>query len=191
VLALPLVGSFPDHPAEAVQLLALLDDQLSIADAPLLTVVGLALRLTVGLGGGAETLTVTDRLALPPGPLQASVKVVVALSAPVLALPPVGSLPDQPPEAVQLLALLDDQLSIADPPLLTVVELALRPTVGGAETLTVTDWLALPLGPLQASVKVVVALSAPVLVLPLVGSLPDQPPEAAQLLSLVDDQLSI
>jgi hypothetical protein len=78
----------------------------------------------------------------------------VALSAPVLALPIVGSLPDQPPEAVQLLALLDDQLSIADPPLLTVVGLALRLTVGltGAETLTVTDWLALPPGPLQVSV---------------------------------------
>jgi len=151
VLALPLVGSFPDQPADAVQLLALLDDQLSIADPPLLTVVGLALRPTVG---GAETLTVTDWLALPPRPLQASVKVVVALSAPVLALPLVGSLPDQPPEAVQLLALVEDQLSIADPPLLTVVGLALRLTVGltGAETLTVTDWLALPPGPLQVSV---------------------------------------
>jgi len=151
VLALPLVGSFPDQPADAVQLLALLDDQLSIADPPLLTVVGLALRPTVG---GAETLIVTDWLALPPRPLQASVKVVVALSAPVLALPLVGSLPDQPPEAVQLLALVEDQLSIADPPLLTVVGLALRLTVGltGAETLTVTDWLALPPGPLQVSV---------------------------------------
>jgi len=129
----------------------LLDDQLSIADPPLLTVVGLALRPTVG---GAETLTVTDWLALPPGPLQASVKVVVALSAPVLVVPLVGSLPDQPPEAVQLLALVEDQLNIADPPLLTVVGLALRLTVGltGAETLTVTDRLALPPGPLQVSV---------------------------------------
>ena len=151
MLALPLVGSFPDQPADAVQLLALLDDQLSIADPPLLTVVGLALRPTVG---GAETLIVTDWLALPPGPLQASVKVVVALSAPVLVVPLVGSLPDQPPEAVQLLAFVDDQLSIADPPLLTVVGLALRLTVGltGAETLTVTDRLALPPGPLQVSV---------------------------------------
>ena len=76
----------------------------------------------------------------------------MALSAPVLALPLVGSFPDQPADAVQLLALLDDQLSIADPPLLTVVGLALRPNVGGAETLTVTDWLALPPGPLQVSV---------------------------------------
>ena len=104
-------------------------------------------------GGGAETLTVSDWLALPPAPLQVSVKVVVVLSAPVLALPLVGSLPDQPPEAVQLLALLEDQLSVADPPLLTAAGLALRLTAGaGVETLTVTDWLALPPGPLQVSV---------------------------------------
>ena len=57
MLALPLVGSLPDQPPEAVQRLALLDDQLNVADAPLLTVVGFALRLTVGRG---ETLTVTD-----------------------------------------------------------------------------------------------------------------------------------
>ena len=64
----------------------------------------------------------------------------MALSAPVLALPFVGSLPDQPAEAVQPLALLEDQLSIAEPPLLTVVGLALRLTEGaGVETLTVTD----------------------------------------------------
>ncbi len=78
----------------------------------------------------------------------------MALSAPVLALPLVGSLPDQPADAVQLLALLDDQLSDADPPLLTVAGLALRLTVGwtGAETVMVTDWLALPPGPVQVSV---------------------------------------
>jgi hypothetical protein len=58
VLALPLVGSFPDQPPEAAQLLALVEDQLSSADPPLLTAVGVALRLTVGLGG-ADTLTVT------------------------------------------------------------------------------------------------------------------------------------
>jgi hypothetical protein len=151
VLALPLVGSVPDHPPEALQLVAFVEDQLRVDAPPLLMVVGLALRPTVG---GAETPTVTDWLALPPGPLQVSVKVVVVLSAPVLELPLVGSLPDQPPEAVQLVAFVEDQLSIADPPLLTVVGLALRVTVGlpGAETLTVTDWLALPPDPLQVSV---------------------------------------
>jgi hypothetical protein len=77
----------------------------------------------------------------------------VVLSAPVLALPFVGSLPDQPPDAEQPVALLEDQLSVADPPLATLAGLALRLTVGlgGADTLTVTDWLALPPGPLQVS----------------------------------------
>jgi hypothetical protein len=72
VLALPLVGSLPDHPPDALQLVALVDDQLNVAAEPLLTVPGLALMLTVGLGG-ADTLTVTERLALPPAPLQVSV----------------------------------------------------------------------------------------------------------------------
>ena len=64
----------------------------------------------------------------------------MAFSAPVLALPLVGSLPDQPPEAVQLLAFVVDQLSIADPPLATVVGLALTLTVGPtAAALTVIE----------------------------------------------------
>jgi hypothetical protein len=66
------------------------------------------------------TFTVTDWLALPPDPLQVSAYVVVVLSAPVLALPLVGSLPDHPPEALQLVALVDDQLSVEAEPLLTV-----------------------------------------------------------------------
>ena len=64
----------------------------------------------------------------------------MALTAPVLALPLVGSLPDQPPVAVQLLAFVVDQLSIAEPPLATVVGLALRLTVGApAAPLTVIE----------------------------------------------------
>ena len=59
VFALPLVGSLPDHPPEALQLVAFVEDQLSVEAEPLLTVPGLALRLTVGLGG-ADTLTVAD-----------------------------------------------------------------------------------------------------------------------------------
>ena len=58
MLALPLVGSLPDQPPDAAQLVALLEDQLSIAEPPLLTVVGVALRLTEG--AGVETLTVTE-----------------------------------------------------------------------------------------------------------------------------------
>ena len=72
VLQLPLVDSLPLHPPEALQLVALLEDQLSVEDPPLLMLVGFALKLTVGLAG-ADTLTVTDRVALPPEPLQVSV----------------------------------------------------------------------------------------------------------------------
>ena len=72
VLTLPLVGLLPVQRPDALQLAALLEDQLSVADPPLLMLVGFALKLTVGLAG-AETLTVTDRVAPPPAPLQVSV----------------------------------------------------------------------------------------------------------------------
>ena len=77
----------------------------------------------------------------------------MVVSAPVLALPFVGSFPDQPPDAVQLVALLEDQLSVAEPPLLMLAGLALRLTAGaGVETLIVTDWPVLPPEPAQVSV---------------------------------------
>lgn len=66
--------------------------------------------------------------AAPFAPLQVSVYVVLALSAPVLQVPVIGLLPDQPPEAVQVLALLADQLSVAAAPLLIAAGLALRLT---------------------------------------------------------------
>jgi len=72
VLALPLVGSLPDQPPEAAQPVAFVVDQLSVAAEPLVRVVGLALRLTVGLAG-VDTVTVTDWEAEPPGPVQLSV----------------------------------------------------------------------------------------------------------------------
>ena len=102
------------------------------------------------------TATVVLWLAgvVPLAPLQVRVNVVVALNTPVLALPVVGSLPDHPPEAVQLVAFVDDQLNVEADPLLTVPGVAVRLTVGlaGADTLTVTDCAALPPGPLQVSV---------------------------------------
>ena len=62
---------------------------------------------------------------------------MVAVTAPVLALPLVGSFPDQPPEAAQLDAFVEDQANIAEPPLLTLPGVALRLTVG-ATTAAVT-----------------------------------------------------
>jgi len=78
---------------------------------------------------------------VPLAPLQVRVKVVVALNAPVLALPLVGSLPDQPPEAVQLVALLVDQLNVDDEPLFTVAGFTDRLTVGLDAGAAVTEML--------------------------------------------------
>jgi len=62
----------PDQAPEAVQEVALLDDQVRVDALPLLIVLGLALRLTVG-EGFALTATVVDCAALPPLPAQVSV----------------------------------------------------------------------------------------------------------------------
>ena len=56
VLAEPLVGLVPDQPPEAVQLVAFVEDQFSIADPPKRTVVGVALKLAVGLTAAASTV---------------------------------------------------------------------------------------------------------------------------------------
>ena len=88
----------------------------------------------------ADTVTVTLCEAEPPLPVQLSVYVVVLVSAPVLVLPLVVSLPDHPPDAVQAVALVEDQVKVELPPLTTLVGLALNETVGaGAETVTVAD----------------------------------------------------
>jgi hypothetical protein len=60
----------PDHPPEAVQAVALVDVHERVVAAPLLTVLGLADKLTVG--AGVLTETVVDWVALPPGPVQVS-----------------------------------------------------------------------------------------------------------------------
>ena len=69
-LCVPLVLLVPVQPPLAVQLVALLLDQVSVLDWPEVIVVGLAARVTAG---GGTTVTVADLLALPPLPVQASV----------------------------------------------------------------------------------------------------------------------
>ncbi len=64
----PLIAWLPVQPPEAVQEVALMDVQLSVEALPLATVLGLAVKLTVG--AAAVTETVTDCVALPPVPAQ-------------------------------------------------------------------------------------------------------------------------
>jgi hypothetical protein len=125
----PLVAFAPDHAPEAVQLSALVDDQLSVEAAPLAIVAGLAVIVTVG-GRGAVTVTVADCAALPPLPTQVSVKVAVLVNTPVDWLPLMPLAPDHAPEAVQLLASVDDQVSVELAPLAMICGFALIVTVG-------------------------------------------------------------
>ena len=50
---LPKVALEPDHPPEAVQVVAFVEDQESVEAPPLVTDVGLAASDTAGTGGGA------------------------------------------------------------------------------------------------------------------------------------------
>lgn len=67
-------------------------------------------------------------------------------------LPLTASLPDQPPEAVQEVALVETHVRVDVSPLATVLGFAERVTVGaGALTDTVADCDALPPAPVQVN----------------------------------------
>jgi len=169
---------------------ALVADQFSVALPPLSIELGPTLRLTVGVGALMET--VADCAALPPGPEQVSTYVAPLLRAPVDWEPLTGLLPAQAPEAVHEVALRAFQVSVELSPLATVLGLALRLTVGAAPlTETVADCVALPPEPLQVNVYVALAVIAPEDCVPLSGLLPDQAPEAAQAVTLVEDHVSV
>lgn len=183
----PLVASAPDQPPDAVQAVALVEDQVNIDEPPLVTLVGLALIETVGVAG-AVTLTVADCAAVPPAPVQVSVYLVAAVSAAVFCEPLVARAPLQPPDAAQEVAFVEDQVKVEVAPLATVLGLALKVTVGAGEvTVTVADCVALPPVPVQANVYVALLVRAPMDCDPLIDLLPLHCPDAVQDDALVDD----
>ncbi len=130
--------------------MALVEDQVNVELPPLATLVGLALSET--LGGVAETVTVADWDAEPPAPLHVSVNVVVVVRAEVVRVPLVGSLPVQPPEALQEVAFVEDQVRVEVAPFATVLGLAEIVTAGaGVDTETVAACKALPPPPVHDS----------------------------------------
>jgi hypothetical protein len=64
------VAIAPDQAPEAVQAVALMEDQLKTALLPLAIVLGLAANATVGTGGVTDTVLIW--VALPPVPVQVS-----------------------------------------------------------------------------------------------------------------------
>ena len=112
----PLVFLLPDQSPEALQALALDDDQVRTVVPLWLTAAGDALSDTVGLGvGGAPTLTLMVDDAEPPAPEQLSENVTLLVRGPTDWLPLVALLPDHEPAAVQLVALVDDHVRVTLP----------------------------------------------------------------------------
>ena len=67
--------------------------------------------------------------------------------------PLMALLPDQAPEAVQEVALVADQFSVALPPLVIALGPTLKVTVGAVALMdTVADWAAVPPAPVQVRV---------------------------------------
>ena len=117
--------------------------QVRVLLPPLLTLVGDADNDTTG--AGVEAVTDTEAVAwrVPPLPVQLSVNEVVALNAPVLALPETDFEPVQPPDAVHEVALADVHVNVLLAPLATDVGDADSVTVGaGGGVVTVTEVLA-------------------------------------------------
>jgi hypothetical protein len=68
---------------------------------------------------------------------------------------------------------------------------AALPLVVGVDTDTVVDWAADPPAPVQVNVNLVAAVRFPVLWVPLIASVPLQPPDAEQEVVFVEDQVSV
>ena len=146
--SLPLRALLPVQPPLALQLVALSADQLRVVEDPLSMLKLVAVSET--LGGAALTVTATEPLTLPPGPVQESVNVVSPDSGPTLSLPLVLLMPDQPPLALQLSASVAVQLRVVEPALATLLSAALNDSVGaGVLTVTVTEAASLPPTPLH------------------------------------------
>jgi hypothetical protein len=141
----------PDQAPDARHDVAFAADHVRAELLPLITELGLAAILTVGAADFTDT--VADCAALPPAPVQVSVYVAVAVSAPVDREPLSAVAPDQAPEALQAVAWVAAQFKVALPPLLIALGPTLRVTVGVGDFLEIlADWTAVPPGPEQLSV---------------------------------------
>lgn len=113
-------------------------------------------KFIVPVGAGDVTATLVVAVADPPGPVQVIVYVFPAVSAPVDSVPEVAFVPDQSTEAVQVVALVDVQVSVEAVPDGTVPGLAVIVTVGTDTiigfTFTNVDAVAVPPGPVQVIV---------------------------------------
>lgn len=151
----PPIALLPSHPPDAVQVEAYSTAQFSIVELPTSTDVGFAVKLTVGVG--YVTSTVTLFVALPLWPVQVRTNVLEASTTGDSTEPDVAFEPLHAPDAVQLVASVEDHVSCDCPPAGTVTGLAVNVRVGtgggGAVTVTITVCATCPCGPEQSRVN--------------------------------------
>jgi hypothetical protein len=146
----PLVALPPDQPPDAVHVSTLALLQVNDEFAFFATPGGFADRVTDGDAAVTVTVAVCD--AEPPVPVQLNAKLPFAVSAPVLCEPEVAFVPVQPPDAVQLVAFVELQVSVDELPDVMLLGDAVNVTVGAGTTVTLAVCDAEPPVPVQLSV---------------------------------------
>jgi hypothetical protein len=190
VVCEPLSALLPDQAPVAEHAVTFCVDQVSMEAEPDSTVLGVALNVTVG--GDRETVTVVDCVAEPPDPVHVSSYSEVLVSAPVDHVPLVATAPCQPPEAVHAVACSVLQVKVDISPLAKVVGDAESVTTGVCDaTATTVVCAAEPPGPEQVNMYLVSVVNGSVVVVPLIGCVPLQPPEAEHTCAFVAFHLSV
>lgn len=124
----PLKVREPVQPTLAVQLVALVEDQVSVVELPVVIEVGEAEKVMIG-AGVAVTVTTTLSISVPPAPIQVRVYVVVTVGE-TLRVPLRAREPLQPLLAVQLVALVEDQVRVVELPVVIEVGEAEKVMIG-------------------------------------------------------------
>lgn len=176
----------PVQPLEPAHDVALLEFHVSVDVPPGTTTEGYTVNVAVGT---ILTSAVAGELK-PPGPVQVSEYDVAVFNPAVAWLPLTPTEPLQPPDAIHAVALLEVHVNVAALPAATAVGNADRFTEGSGMSVTAADAGALvPPGPVQMRAYAVFAVTAPVLWVPLVASVPPHPPEAVQEVALLEFQV--
>lgn len=162
---LPESAWAPDHPAEAVQVEAFVEDHVSIEEFPIGIEVGEAVNEIAGTGFGfGSTVTVTDFVTAPQEPVQFAVYVVVTVGLTDFVPPELARDPGQNGSFgfdVVLHPYIpaddgDHVMSEEVSPEVIVLGTAVKINLSSfGFTGTVIDWETLPPNPVQVSVKTV------------------------------------
>jgi hypothetical protein len=102
----------------------LVELHVRVEEEPDVIEAGLAVSWTVGTGAAAIATT-ADWLADPAVPVHVNVNVALAVKTPVLCEPEVAFVPDQAPDAVQEVTLVELHESVEEVPEVTELGLAL------------------------------------------------------------------